>query len=84
MDDLKILRTKIDFLDDQLMELLEKRFALSEEIGTLKAKQGVGITHKNREDAILFKANKFQSVSLIQAVYEEIFRQSKKIQEEKV
>lgn len=82
MDEIKVIRAKIDTVDEQIMALLEKRFALASQIGGFKKSENIAITHKTREDAILLKANAFSHCAQIQAVYQEIFQQSKLIQEE--
>lgn len=69
------LRKQINKIDDKIISLLEKRFQIAKE--TKKFKKN--IKDKKREDQILEKINS----KYIQDVYKTIFKNSKKIQEEK-
>jgi len=80
MDELNRLRREIDELDDTLMELLEKRFNISKQIGYIKKKNTLDVTHPGREQAILNKASSFNNKDSIEAVYATIFKTSKLIQ----
>lgn len=54
-EDLSDLRTQIDQLDDQLLELLAKRMRVSKEIGTFKKEHDLTIVQTDRYDEILTK-----------------------------
>jgi len=55
------LRQIIDFLDDQMLDLLVQRFAVSIEIGEIKASSGINIGDPNREQEIINRlANKLE------------------------
>jgi len=43
------VRQEIDRVDEQLISLLSRRFALSKEMGKLKSKLGTGIRDESRE-----------------------------------
>ena len=47
------LRNKIDSFDDQMLDLLVKRFAVSKEIGEIKASGGINVGDLNREQEII-------------------------------
>jgi len=80
VDELNRLRSEIDAIDEAIMALLEKRFNISEQVGTLKKKNTLEVSHPGREQAILSKAASFNHKKSIEAVYETIFKQSKQIQ----
>ena len=69
MEKLDVLRNKINEIDDQLIELLERRFLLSEQIGEVKAAFTVPVEDSNREHQ-----------SCIEQTYLTIFTQSKSLQ----
>jgi chorismate mutase len=68
-NNLKALRDRIDTLDDQIIELLEKRF---EVVQSMRKKT---LTDPKREQFILQKTYSPH----VQAVYQSIFFESKKI-----
>ena len=47
------LRTKIDYFDDQILDLLENRMKVSDNIGEYKKKNKIAILQSNRWDEIL-------------------------------
>ena len=52
---LTTLRSHIDVIDDQLLDLLKKRMAVSDEIGSLKKANNVAILQNQRWQEILDK-----------------------------
>ena len=78
------LRQIIDFLDDQMLDLLVQRFAVSIEIGEIKASSGINIGDPNREQEIINRlANKLEGKldrDDIAAIFGTIYHISKKIQ----
>ena len=80
MDQLKILRTRIDSLDDEIMELLQQRFNIVLAIGSAKHESKKEILDSTREDFILDKASKFSHCPQIQNVYKSIMNEAKEIQ----
>ena len=52
---LSLLRSNIDVIDDQLLDLLKKRMGLSDEIGKLKKEKNVAVLQNSRWHAILGK-----------------------------
>lgn len=78
------LRQEINKIDAKLLELLEKRFSISSEIGRYKLVNGLAVEDKKREEEII--ANRISSSELdeefIKNLFELIFAESKKIQME--
>jgi monofunctional chorismate mutase len=80
MDKLLDARSQIDKIDDQIMELLDERFALSIQIGTIKKEIKSPILDSNREQTILEKTSKLSHSHTIRNVYKSIMDESKKLQ----
>lgn len=80
MDELDTLRSEIDTLDKEIMDLLEKRFDISERVGTLKKQNTLNVSHLGRERSILDKATDYKHKNAIEDVYGTIFKNSKQIQ----
>jgi chorismate mutase len=78
------LRQIIDFLDDQMLDLLVQRFAVSIEIGEIKASSSINIDDPNREQEIINRlANKLEGKldrDDIAAIFGPIYHISKKLQ----
>ncbi len=78
------LRQIIDFLDDQMLDLLVQRFAVSIEIGEIKASSSINIGDPNREQEIINRlANKLEGKldrDDIAAIFGPIYHISKKMQ----
>lgn len=78
------LRSKIDEIDDVLIDLLEKRCFIVEEIRTEKSKCAIAVEDTNRESFILDKivnqVDKQVYVEAITSIYQVIFEESKKLQ----
>ena len=78
------LRQIIDFLDDQMLDLLVQRFAVSIEIGEIKASSSINIDDPNREQEIINRlANKLEGKldrDDIATIFGPIYHISKKLQ----
>ena len=78
------LRQIIDSLDDQMLDLLVQRFAVSIEIGEIKASSSINIGDPNREQEIINRlANKLEGKldrDDIAAIFGPIYHISKKLQ----
>lgn len=83
MEKLKDLRKKIDELDKVIMKALDERLEYSKEIGKIKALYNIKTVDEKRENEILKKANDYNNKIEIQSIYQEIFTQSKNLQEYK-
>ncbi|MFA7314400.1 MAG: chorismate mutase [Candidatus Magasanikbacteria bacterium] len=57
MKKIKCLRKKIDCVDKNILELLSRRFALTDKIGKIKKLENMTVEDKNREVEILKKYN---------------------------
>ena len=83
-DKIKELRQKIDYYDDQMLDLLVKRFAVSKEIGRIKASGSINVGDPNREQEIIDRlANKLKGKldkDDIAAIFGPIYHISKKLQ----
>ena len=83
-DKIKELRQKIDYYDDQMLDLLVKRFAVSKEIGKIKASGSINVGDPNREQEIIDRlANKLKGKldkDDIAAIFGPIYHISKKLQ----
>ena len=60
-DKINELRQKIDSFDDQMLNLLVQRFAVSKEIGDIKSAENLKVGDPNREQEIIDRlANKLE------------------------
>lgn len=79
--DLKKLREEIDKIDDEILDLLDKRMSIVKEVGKLKLKSNVAIYHPKREKEILHRLVKQGKTNItqkgIEAIYQEIFATSR-------
>ncbi|MFP4286211.1 MAG: chorismate mutase [Candidatus Izemoplasmataceae bacterium] len=83
MNPLKKHRDFLDQIDKQIMDLLEKRFIVTKEIGEIKAREAMVIENKSREQEILEKTKRYTYNEEIQALYEYLFDLSKASQRNK-
>ncbi|MDY0051128.1 MAG: chorismate mutase [Aliarcobacter sp.] len=86
-DGLLDLRNKLDNIDNELLELINKRMHIVHQVGALKAKSGGAIYRPEREKAIIDRLEKINSVnsgllnrSAIEALFLEIFAISRNIE----
>jgi len=82
---LENLRRQIDFLDRELLDIIEKRMVVSREIGTFKKTRGIPPLHKARWQDLLTErlsraGRKGISKSFIQQVFEIIHKESLSVQ----
>ena len=91
MKDLHIQRRKLDEIDDQIVDLISKRFKITNEIGLMKAQNRLQVIDQNREDQVisrLAKRSKLLSVnpdligSIYRSILSEVVRNHTKIQEQ--
>ena len=84
IEKINVLRDKIDSLDDQMLDLLVKRFAVSKEIGEIKTSGGINVGDLNREQEIIDRlADKLEGKLArddIAAIFGPIYHISKKLQ----
>lgn len=77
------LREKINFLDEKIIKALEKRFEITKKIGNYKDINQTAIKDKKREKEIFSKIDNLVFKKEIQGIYKELFKISRKQQEEK-
>lgn len=77
------LREEIDQIDNELIELLNKRYVLTDKIGKLKKELKIQeVEDKAREKKIYEKiVNQSPEYQVVQKVYQTIIQESKKRQE---
>lgn len=84
---LKQLRKRIDSLDLQLLQLLNRRAEVSFKVGELKKKQGLPVFDGKREKLVLkrvIQRNKgLVSEVALRRIFSEILRQSRQLQKSK-
>ena len=82
--DLNSLRSKIDTIDDSILELLIERMNIVDEIGALKRNQNSVIYHPDREKEIIDRLASTYTGKLtrnaIEAIYLEIFVVSRNLE----
>ena len=78
------LRNYINELDDRMLDLLVRRFAVSREIGEIKASSGLNIGNPNREQEIIDRLTEKLEGKLnredISAIFGPVYNISKKLQ----
>lgn len=75
MNDLNILRQKIDEIDDKIVELISQRFKNTNEIGLIKARNDLPLVDENRESEIISRLlEKSEALSLNPDLIASIFR----------
>lgn len=84
-NELENLRQQIDFLDEQLLEILAKRMAIVKEVGIYKKTNGIPPLDKNRWKEVLrrkiIKANILNlSTSFVLEIYDVIHEQALEIE----
>lgn len=83
---LKEFRENIDKIDDQIVELFEKRMQLVKGIANYKKENNIQIENKNREEIVIKKAkNKLDDKELekyIEVFMKDLMKISKKYQED--
>ncbi len=82
---IKELRDKIDAFDNEMLDLLVQRFAISQEIGDIKASNGLNVGDPNREQEIIDRLAEKLEGKLdkkdIAAIFGPVYQISKKLQE---
>jgi chorismate mutase len=75
MKELTLLRQEIDDIDDQIVELIWKRFEITGEIGRLKAKHSTPAVDQDRESRMISRlGEKALALSLNPDLVASIFR----------
>ncbi|EKD64213.1 MAG: chorismate mutase/prephenate dehydratase [uncultured bacterium] len=70
-----LLRQKIDKIDAKLVELIGKRFYISEQIGVIKKREGVKVFDKKREGDVMKSVEGLaKKVGIGEKVIEKIYK----------
>lgn len=80
---IKELRDKINFLDDEIIKMLEDRFLISKKIGEIKFNSQSKVLDAKREREIVDRLNtntKIISKESLGLIYQNIFKVSREIQ----
>lgn len=77
-------RSEIDELDREIIQLLDKRFAVTTEVGAYKKANGIAIINQQREDIIITKIKSMDLKHEAQVIetYQALMEISKKYQDE--
>lgn len=82
MKKISLKRDQLDKIDDKIMELLEKRFFITDTIQKIKKEENIKITDLSRENAIVTKIEKFYNSDKIKNIYKNIFNNSKSLKKQ--
>lgn len=74
------IRKEIDNIDEEIFQLLERRFSLTDTIGKYKKENNILIRDSKREEEIKLRMEKLENKIEIKEIYERIFELSKKRQ----
>ena len=81
---LKKLRLEIDNIDEEILELLEKRMKIVHEVGDLKKDLDISVEDLNRENEIIDRLTSHSSGELTEKqlirIFSAVFKSSKQIQ----
>jgi len=80
MQTLKMLRKRIDTIDNELIELLEARFKTCLEIGAVKKREGSAVFDASREKVIQDKLIKSPYSSELTDIFNHIMQHCKTLQ----
>lgn len=84
MAELMKYRSEIDLIDKELVDLLEERFELAQQIGQYKKERNMNILNKDRENQVIEKNLKLVENSnyktYITEILKTIMEESKKLQ----
>lgn len=80
-DNILNARNDIDNIDKEIMILLNERFKIVSNIGSIKKVKKSNIKDVSREAEILKKTEQFEYSNEIRSVYQSIFNNSYKIEE---
>lgn len=78
---LLILRKQVDEIDEQLVNILDERFAVCEEIGKIKKQTGISVYNANREEQIIKRLSDLEiHKGFVAALWPQIMEFSKLLQ----
>ena len=83
-DKISELRKNIDTIDYKIIDLLDRRFSISKEIGEIKSSHDINVDDPNREKQIIDHLGDKMTGKLdkeeIRAIFEPIYNISKRLQ----
>lgn len=79
--DLESIRPKIDFIDDQIIDLLTQRFDLVQDVKAYKKKHQIPVLDASREQLILSKLQNQKYHEQLIKIYQLIMLLSKDMQD---
>ena len=74
------LRAQIDSIDNELMQLLDRRFDIVKEIGKVKIDEEKEVLDSTRESDIKYKILLTKNWTSIDKIYDSIFKESRRLQ----
>lgn len=74
------LRAQIDSIDNELMQLLDRRFDIVKEIGKVKIDEEKEVLDSTRESDIKYKILLTKNCTSIDKIYDSIFKESRRLQ----
>ncbi len=84
MNELELLRKKIDEIDERVCALLLARFEAVKEIGAIKKEKGLPILNEAREEAVFAKvrgkAEREEEKAALAEIYKTIMGEAKKLE----
>ncbi|HET7205084.1 MAG TPA: chorismate mutase [Terriglobales bacterium] len=84
-EELTMCRSKIDALDAQLLEVLNRRAQVAQELGALKRRYGLPLCDLERESAVLAKAlennpGPLEDASVL-SIFQHVIRECRRVQD---
>ena len=81
--EIEALRVNLDNIDKEILELIEDRFAVCEEIGEIKKSEDFPIEDENRESVVVETRRQISGLDkdFVKDLFELLMQESKKIQE---
>ncbi len=80
MEELKKLRLEIDIIDDEIMNLLNKRLSVVSKVSKVKKRNNLSVLDSNREMEVLNKLSGFKYSNELIDIYKYIMKVSKEMQ----
>jgi chorismate mutase len=67
------LREEIDEIDDSIIELLNKRFSITDAVAKYKNKNNIGLTDTNREQAMVERMKQMNTHPALKGIIEKLY-----------
>lgn len=84
-EDIKALRERIDYIDEEIVKLLAERVKVAKDIGRLKKEKGLPIVDSKRENEVYSRARRLAlenglSPEDCEKIFKEIVKMCRKVQ----